>query len=59
MRNSKPILLVEYNNVGVMKVEHAHKNLKLRNHLVSMSNGEQASEYQRTDGNKKSYTLSC
>ncbi len=53
MRNSKPILLIEDDNVDVMTVERAFRDLKIANHLVSTSNGEQALEYLRTNGNKK------
>jgi len=53
MRNSKPILLIEDDNVDVMTVERAIRNLKIANQLVSTSNGEQALEYLRTNGNKK------
>lgn len=53
MRNSKPILLIEDDNVDVMTVERVLKDLKIANKLVSTSNGEQALEYLRTNGNKK------
>jgi CheY-like chemotaxis protein len=53
MRSSKPILLIEDDNVDVMTVERVFRDLKIANQLVSTSNGEQALEYLRTDGNKK------
>ncbi len=53
MRSSKPILLIEDDNVDVMTVERAFRDLKIANQLVSTSNGEQALEYLRTNGNKK------
>ena len=53
MRSSKPILLIEDDNVDVMTVERVFKDLKIANQLVSTSNGEQALEYLRTNGNKK------
>ncbi len=53
MRNSKPILLIEDDNVDVMTVERVFRELKIANQLVSTSNGEQALEYLRTNGNKK------
>ncbi len=53
MRNSKPILLIEDDNVDVMTVERALRDLKIANQLVSTSNGEEALEYLRTNGNKK------
>lgn len=53
MRSSKPILLIEDDNVDVMTVERAFRDLKIANQLISTSNGEQALEYLRTNGNKK------
>jgi len=53
MRLSKPILLIEDDNVDVMTVERVFRDLKIANQLVSTSNGEQALEYLRTNGNKK------
>jgi CheY-like chemotaxis protein len=53
MRFSKPILLIEDDNVDVMTVERVFRDLKIANQLVSTSNGEQALEYLRTNGNKK------
>ncbi len=53
MRSSKPILLIEDDNVDVMTVERVFRDLKISNQLVSTSNGEQALEYLRTNGNKK------
>ncbi|MFB0554692.1 MAG: response regulator [Phycisphaerae bacterium] len=53
MRNSKPILLIEDDNVDVMTVERSLRDLKIANQLVSTSNGEEALEYLRTNGNKK------
>ncbi|MFZ2149205.1 MAG: response regulator [Sedimentisphaerales bacterium] len=53
MRNSKPILLIEDDNVDVMTVERVFRDLKIANKLVSTSNGEQALEYLITNGNKK------
>ena len=53
MRNSKPILLVEDDRVDAMTVQRAFKELKVTNRLVHSTNGEQALEYLRTDGNNK------
>jgi len=53
MRSSKPILLIEDDNVDVMTVERVFRDLKIANQLVSTSNGEQALEYLRTNDNKK------
>jgi len=46
-------LLIEDDNVDVMTVERALRDLKIANKLVITSNGEQALEYLRTNGNKK------
>ncbi len=53
MINSKPILLVEDDNVDVMTVKRALKDLKINNPLVSTANGEEALEYLKNNGNKK------
>ena len=53
MRNLNPILLVEDDNVDVMAVERALKDLKIKNQLVSTANGEEALEYLKNNGNKK------
>ncbi|NQT03403.1 MAG: response regulator [Planctomycetes bacterium] len=53
MRNSKPILLVEDDNVDVMTVQRALKDLNIKNQLVSTANGEEALEYLRINGNNK------
>jgi len=53
MRNSKPILLVEDDNVDAMSVKRAFKDLKITNELVHTVNGEQALQYLRDRNNKK------
>ncbi len=53
MSNSKPILLIEDDNVDVMIVERAFKDLKITNQLVNMANGEEALEFLKTESNKK------
>ncbi len=53
MRNSKPILLVEDDNVDVMTVKRALKDLKINNPLVSTANGEEALEYLKNNGNTR------
>ena len=45
MRSSKPILLVEDDNVDVMTVKRALKDLKVTNELVCRANGEEALDY--------------
>ncbi len=53
MRSSKPILLVEDDNVDVMTVQRALKDLNIKNHLVSTANGEEALEYLKNNDNNK------
>ena len=53
MRNLKPILLVEDDDVDVMTVERAFKDLKITNQLVNTANGEEALEYLKNDSNRK------
>ena len=53
MQNSKPILLVEDDNVDVMTVKRALKDLKVLNQLVPVSNGEEAIEYLKKENTSK------
>jgi CheY-like chemotaxis protein len=53
MRNSKPILLVEDDDVDVMTVRRAFNDLKVANQLVPTGNGEEALEYLRSRSNTK------
>ncbi len=53
MRNLHPILLVEDDDVDVMTVERAFKDLQVTNQLVCAGNGEEALEYLKTESNKK------
>jgi CheY-like chemotaxis protein len=53
MRSLKPILVVEDDDVDVMTIKRAFKDLSVENQLVNTSNGEQALEYLKTDGNKE------
>jgi len=53
MRNSKPILLVEDDNIDAMTVERVLKDLKVSNPLVRTNNGEEALDYLRNEGNQK------
>ncbi len=53
MQNSKPILLVEDDNVDVMTVKRALADLRVRNPLVHSTNGEEALEYLQAQSNKK------
>jgi CheY-like chemotaxis protein len=53
MRSTRPILLVEDDNVDVMTVKRVFKDLKVTNPLVHSINGEEALEYLRDEGNEK------
>ena len=53
MRNSKPILLVEDDNIDAMTVERVLKDLKVSNPLVRTNNGEEALDYLKGEGNQK------
>lgn len=52
MKSSKPILLVEDDNVDAMTVRRALKDLNVPNSIVHQLNGEDALEYLRASGNK-------
>jgi len=53
MQSSKPILLVENDDVDVMTVQRAIKDLKITNQLINTANGEEALEYLKDENNKK------
>ena len=53
MRNQKPVLLVEDDNVDAMTVKRAFKELKVLNPLVHTTNGEEALQYLRDESNEK------
>ena len=53
MQNSKPILLIEDDDVDVMTVKRALRDLKVTNQLVSIGDGEEAIEYLRTESATK------
>lgn len=53
MRNSKPILLVEDDNVDAMIAKRALGDLRITNPLVHAADGEQALRYLRDENNKK------
>ena len=53
MRNSKPILLVEDDDVDVMTVKRAFADLKITNRLIHKNNGKDALEFLRTEDGKK------
>ena len=53
MQNSRPVMLVEDDNVDAMMVKRAFKDLEIANQLVHMLNGEQALEYLRDESSSK------
>ena len=53
MRSSKPILLVEDDNVDAMTVRRALKDLNVPNGIVHQLDGENALEYLRSSDNKR------
>jgi len=53
MGSMKPILLAEDDQVDVMMVRRALKDLKVVNPLVHLNNGKKALEYLRDKGNKR------
>ena len=53
MRNLRPLLLVEDDQVDAMTVKRALKDLNVTNPLVHTLDGEEALEHLRNDGNKK------
>lgn len=53
MQNSKPILLVEDDDVDVMTVRRALQDSEVKNQLLPMGNGEQAIEYLRDESSIK------
>ena len=52
MRNTRPILLVEDDNVDTMTVKRSLEDLKVLNPLATAPNGEEALEYLRNENNK-------
>lgn len=52
MRSSKPILLVEDDNIDAMTVKRALKDLRVPNPLVHQINGEEALKYLRNNGDQ-------
>ncbi len=57
MRDSKPILLVEDDNVDVMTVKRALRDVEVKNQLIHTGNGEEALEYLRNESNRKPYVI--
>ena len=52
MRSSKPILLVEDDNIDAMTVKRALKDLRVPNPLVHQVNGEEALKYLRNNSDR-------
>ena len=52
MRNTKPVLLVEDDNVDAMTVKRSIEDLELKTKLVRTTNGEEALEYLRDEKNE-------
>ncbi len=53
MRNQKPVLVVDDDHVDVIMIERAFKKLNISNPLVNSSNGKEALDYLRNNGNEK------
>lgn len=53
MRTSKPILLVEDDDVDKLTIERAFTDLKIKTQLVPTHDGEEALEYLRNKNSKK------
>ena len=53
MQNSKPILLIEDDDVDVMTVNRALRDSEVANQLVSMGDGEEAIEYLKDESAAK------
>jgi CheY-like chemotaxis protein len=53
MQNSKPILLIEDDDVDVMTVNRALRDSKVANQLVSIGDGEEAIEYLKDENATK------
>ena len=52
MKNCKPIMLVEDDDVDAMTVRRAFKDLNVQNQLVHSVNGEEALKYLKDSGNE-------
>ncbi len=53
MRSSKPVLLLEDDNVDAMTITRAVEDLKVAGALTRVTNGEEALAYLRSQGNEK------
>ncbi|HIJ53103.1 MAG TPA: response regulator [Planctomycetes bacterium] len=57
MQSSKPILLVEDDNLDAMTVERALKDVGVTEKLVRTANGEEALQYLKSESGKKPYVI--
>jgi CheY-like chemotaxis protein len=57
MQSSKPILLVEDDNLDAMTVERALKDVGVTDKLVRTANGEEALQYLKSESDKKPYVI--
>lgn len=53
MRNSKPILLIEDDDIDVLSVSRALADLKVTNEIIHKHNSEEALEYLKNHANEK------
>ncbi|MDD5328011.1 MAG: response regulator [Phycisphaerae bacterium] len=53
MRNTKPILLVEDDNVDAMMVKRSLKDLNIPNPMIHLLNGEEALGHLQNDSNER------
>jgi CheY-like chemotaxis protein len=57
MQNSKPILLIEDDDVDVMTVNRALQDSQITNQLVSIGEGEEAIEYLKDESTAKPFII--
>ena len=57
MQNSKPILLIEDDDVDVMTVNRALRDSQMTNQLVSIGEGEEAIEYLKDESTAKPFII--
>ena len=57
MQNSKPILLIEDDDVDVMTVNRALRDSQITNQLVSIGEGEEAIEYLKDESTAKPFII--
>jgi CheY-like chemotaxis protein len=57
MRNSRPILLAEDDDVDTMTVKRALMDIEITSELVHVTSGEEALQYLRDERNKKPFLI--